>query len=75
MWRSLTVGLFLPPPPNPVACRQSAATAADVLPPAAAVVQVAKRYQQNPLMVDLVGSEDTGRLSDTIRLMLMQVRG
>ncbi|KAG1674673.1 hypothetical protein FOA52_007197 [Chlamydomonas sp. UWO 241] len=37
------------------------------------VKKVAKKFQKNPLMVDLVGSDDTGKLCDTIRLMLMQV--
>ncbi len=39
------------------------------------VNKIAKRYQNNPLLVDLVGAKDTGRLADTIRLMLMQVCG
>lgn len=30
--------------------------------------------QDNPLLVDLVGEENTGRLADTIRLLVMQVR-
>ena len=29
--------------------------------------------QENPLLVDLVGEENTGRLADTIRLLVMQV--
>ncbi len=37
------------------------------------VSKIARKYQNNPLLVDLVGSSDTGRLSDTINLMLMQV--
>ena len=28
----------------------------------------------NPLIVDLVGEENTGKLCDSIRLMIMQVR-
>lgn len=32
------------------------------------------RVQENPLLVDLVGEENTGRLADTIRLLVMQVR-
>jgi hypothetical protein len=31
--------------------------------------------QTNPLVVDLVGEENTGRLADTIKLLVMQVRG
>ena len=37
------------------------------------VAKIAKRYQKNPLMVDLVGAEDTGKLNESIRLLLMQV--
>jgi ATP-dependent RNA helicase DDX21 len=37
------------------------------------VAGVARRFQRNPLKVDLVGEENTGRLADTIRLLLMQV--
>ncbi|KAG2428695.1 hypothetical protein HXX76_011400 [Chlamydomonas incerta] len=39
------------------------------------VKSVAKRYQQNPLTVDLVGEENTGRLADSIRLLVQQVEG
>ena len=39
------------------------------------VNKVAKKFQKNPLVVDLVGAKDTGRLAETITLMLMQVRG
>ncbi|KAF5828318.1 P-loop containing nucleoside triphosphate hydrolase protein [Dunaliella salina] len=35
--------------------------------------KVARRFQENPLLVDLVGEENTGRLADTIRLLVMQV--
>jgi hypothetical protein len=34
---------------------------------------VARRFQTNPLLVDLVGEENTGRLADTIKLLVMQV--
>jgi len=37
------------------------------------VNKVARRFQKNPLIVDLVGEDNTGRLADTIRLMIMQV--
>ncbi|KXZ51538.1 hypothetical protein GPECTOR_12g501 [Gonium pectorale] len=37
------------------------------------VKSVAKRYQQNPLTIDLVGEENTGKLADTIRLLVQQV--
>jgi len=37
------------------------------------VNKVARRFQVNPLLVDLVGEENTGRLADTIRLLVMQV--
>uniref|UniRef100_A0A6S8LJW3 RNA helicase n=1 Tax=Dunaliella tertiolecta TaxID=3047 RepID=A0A6S8LJW3_DUNTE len=37
------------------------------------VNKVARRFQENPLLVDLVGEENTGRLADTIRLLVMQV--
>ncbi len=39
----------------------------------AVAVQVARRFQQDPLLVDLVGEENTGKLSDMIKLMVMQV--
>ena len=38
------------------------------------VNKIARRYQKNPMIVDLVGAKDTGRLAETISLMLMQVR-
>lgn len=37
--------------------------------------QTAKRFQRDPLLVDLVGEENTGKLADTISLMTMTVRG
>lgn len=37
------------------------------------VNKAARRFQQNPLLVDLVGEKNTGKLSDTIRLLVMQV--
>lgn len=37
------------------------------------VSKIAKRYQKNPLLVDLVGADDTGKLNESIKLMLMQV--
>eukprot|EP00877_Chromochloris_zofingiensis_P009452 jgi/Chrzof1/4760/Cz14g25080.t1 len=37
------------------------------------VHKVAKKYLRDPLVVDLVGEENTGKLADTIRLMVMQV--
>lgn len=37
------------------------------------VNKVARRYQRNPILVDLVGEENTGRLADTIKLQVMQV--
>ncbi|MEW5320486.1 MAG: hypothetical protein WDW38_011555 [Sanguina aurantia] len=36
------------------------------------VNKVARRFQRNPLTVDLVGEENTGKLADTITLMVMQ---
>eukprot|EP00798_Chlamydomonas_sp_ICE-L_P001315 gene1315-32668_t len=39
------------------------------------IQKTAKRYLNNPLTVDLVGEENTGKLSDTIRLLVMQVDG
>ncbi|GIL46032.1 hypothetical protein Vafri_3126 [Volvox africanus] len=39
------------------------------------VKSVAKRYQNNPLTIDLVGEENTGKLADTIRLLVQQVDG
>jgi ATP-dependent RNA helicase DDX21 len=39
------------------------------------VNKIARRYQKDPLIVDLVGAKDTGRLADTISLKLMQVEG
>ncbi|GFH20145.1 uncharacterized protein HaLaN_17222 [Haematococcus lacustris] len=38
------------------------------------VSKIARRFQKNPLLVDLVGEENTGRLADTIRLLVMQAR-
>ncbi len=32
-----------------------------------------RSYQQNPQTIDLVGEENTGRLADTIRLLVQQV--
>lgn len=40
-----------------------------------ATCRVVCRYQQNPLTIDLVGEENTGRLADTIRLLVQQVEG
>ncbi|KAJ9516500.1 hypothetical protein QJQ45_011154 [Haematococcus lacustris] len=34
------------------------------------VSKIARRFQKNPLLVDLVGEENTGRLADTIRLLV-----
>ena len=38
------------------------------------VEQTAKRFQRDPLLLDLVGEENTGKLADTITLMTMTVR-
>lgn len=37
--------------------------------------QTARRFQKDPLLVDLVGEENTGKLADTITLMTMVVSG
>lgn len=37
------------------------------------VANIARKYQKNPLLVDLVGEENTGKLADTIQLLLVQV--
>lgn len=39
------------------------------------VNKVSRKYQTNPLTVDLVGAENTGKLADTITLFLQQVEG
>ena len=39
------------------------------------VKKVARKYQKNPEVLDLVGEENTGKLADTIKLLIMQVRG
>jgi ATP-dependent RNA helicase DDX21 len=39
------------------------------------VNKIARRYQNNPMVVDLVGAKDTGRLAETITLRLMLVSG
>ncbi len=38
----------------------------------APLCRVAKKHQQNPILVDLVGEENTGKLADTITLLVMQ---
>jgi hypothetical protein len=39
------------------------------------VKKVARKYQKNPEVLDLVGEENTGKLADTIKLLIMQVGG
>lgn len=45
-----------------------------VSPSLASALQTAKRFQKDPLLMDLVGEENTGKLADTISLMTMTVR-
>eukprot|EP01026_Neomeris_dumetosa_P030857 TRINITY_DN2457_c0_g1_i6.p1 TRINITY_DN2457_c0_g1~~TRINITY_DN2457_c0_g1_i6.p1 ORF type:complete len:844 (-),score=204.54 TRINITY_DN2457_c0_g1_i6:424-2955(-) len=37
------------------------------------VKKLAKKYQKNPILVDLVGEENTGRIADTIKPLAIQV--
>jgi hypothetical protein len=39
------------------------------------VHKVAKKYQRSPRLMDLVGEQNTGKLADTIRLLVLQVGG
>lgn len=37
------------------------------------VTKVAKRYQRDPLTIDLVGEDQTGKLNEDVTLNVMQV--
>ncbi len=57
---------LLPTPPRASPARPAAL-------PLPRTPRVAKKFQQSPLLVDLVGEENTGKLADTITLLAIQV--
>ena len=61
-------------PPLVHACLRNASDCVPPPPGPARPCLAARRFQVNPLIVDLVGEENTGKLCDSIRLMIMQVR-